>query len=147
MDLCGAEMTVLVVDDHPPYRRAMRDLITQADGFTVVGEAATGEAAIDMVAVLGPGLVLMDVDMPGIGGIEAARAILQIAPRTRVVLCSTYEYLDVATEVPETGAVYLRKEDLDPERLRRLCAAPDGFTRSAALIRDPAERPAPPAMP
>lgn len=147
MDPFGTEITVLVVDDHAPYRRAMRDLMARADGFTVVGEAATGEAAIDKIAALCPRLVLMDVDMPGIGGIEAARVILQTAPRMRVVLCSTYEYFDVASEVAVPGAVYLRKEDLDPEVLRRLCEAPEGFTRSAALLRHPAERPATPAKP
>lgn len=116
----ATELAVLVVDDHAPYRQALRNLVTQTDGFVVVGEAATGEAAIELTAVLCPRLVLMDVDMPGIGGIEAARVILQLAAPPHVVLCSTYDYLDVASELAVLGAVYLRKEDLDPDLLRRL---------------------------
>ena len=67
------QVTMLVVDDQEPFRDAMRELVAATAGFELVGEAASGEDALAAIGNLSPELVLMDVRMPGIGGIEATR--------------------------------------------------------------------------
>jgi two-component system invasion response regulator UvrY len=69
------DVSVLIVDDQPPFRRAAAAVVRMTPGFAVVGEAGSGEEAVERVAELGPGLVLMDINMPGINGIEATRLI------------------------------------------------------------------------
>ena len=87
----------------------------------MVGEASNGEEAVTMVAELHPALVLMDINMPGINGIEATRQIVAIAPETVVFLCSTYQLSDLPPDAITSGArAYVNKEDLGAETLRRL---------------------------
>jgi pilus assembly protein CpaE len=111
-------LTVLVVDDQQPFRTATRALLSAASGLTVIAEATSGEQAVDLVVRLRPDLVLMDVWLPGIDGIEATRRIRTVAPATVVVLVSTYRQTDLASAWTSCGAVaFLRKEDLDLETL------------------------------
>ena len=81
----GVPVRVLIVDDQPPFREASRMVVQFTDGFEVAGEAANGEEAIAMVGELRPDLVLMDVQMPGIDGIEATRRI-SVMSRAPVVV-------------------------------------------------------------
>jgi DNA-binding NarL/FixJ family response regulator len=112
---------VLVVDDQAPFRLAARSVIRRAEGFELIGEAATGEEAVTMVEDLHPMLVLMDINMPGINGIEATRQIMAVAPETVVFLCSTYQLSDLPPDAITSGArAYVNKEDLGAEALRRL---------------------------
>ena len=112
---------VLVVDDSRPFRVAARSVLGRVDGFTLVGEAETGEEAVDRVAELSPDLVLMDIKMPGITGVEAARRISEAAPSTVVFLCSTYNLADLPAQVGVGGvAAYVHKEELRPDLLARL---------------------------
>ena len=71
---------VLIVDDQAPFRRAARAVVTATPGFEVVGEAESGEEAVEMAAALVPGLVLMDINLPGINGIEATYTITTPPP-------------------------------------------------------------------
>jgi len=71
----GDHVAVLIVDDQAPFRRAARAVVTVTPGFEVSGEAETGEQAVELAASLEPGLVLMDINLPGINGIEATRQI------------------------------------------------------------------------
>jgi two-component system, NarL family, invasion response regulator UvrY len=112
---------VMVVDDQAPFRLAARAVLRRAEGFQLVGEAASGEEAVALVDRLRPGLVLMDIKMPGIDGIEATRRIMAAHPDTVVFLCSTYTAADLPAEATTSGAdAYVNKEELAPDVLRRL---------------------------
>jgi DNA-binding NarL/FixJ family response regulator len=103
---------VLVVDDHRAFRSVARTVVDASPGFRLIAEAASGEAAVDLVHRLHPGLVLLDINMPGMGGIEAARQIMAGAPSTVVVLLSTYDADAIPAEAGRCGATrYVRKED------------------------------------
>jgi DNA-binding NarL/FixJ family response regulator len=120
---------VLIVDDQKPFREAARMVVEMTDGFDVVGEAETGEESVTMADELDPDLVLMDVNLPGINGLDATRQILA-APGHRVVvlLLSTYEEAEYAPRAAECGAAaYIPKSSFDPDRLE---AAWDAATQS-----------------
>ena len=82
---------VLIVDDQAPFRLAARMVVEATDGFEVVGEAGTGEEGVELARALEPDLVLMDVNLPGINGLEATRQILRESHRPVILLLSTYE--------------------------------------------------------
>ena len=122
-------VTVLVVDDQAPFRMAARAVVRRSQGFQLVAEAETGEQAVELASSLHPELVLMDIKMPGIDGIEATRQIRQAAPDTVVFLCSTYPLGDLPPEAATSGAsAYINKEELAPTVLRRLWDGRDGDT-------------------
>jgi DNA-binding NarL/FixJ family response regulator len=115
---------VLVVDDSRPFRGAARAVLRRVPDFTIVGEAETGEEAVTKVGELSPDLVLMDIKMPGISGIDAAARIAEVAPDTVVFLCSTYQLADLPGQVGTGGvSAYVHKEELRPELLVDLWAA------------------------
>jgi DNA-binding NarL/FixJ family response regulator len=127
------EVTVLVVDDQRPFRAAAAAVLRRAPGFRLVGEAENGEAAVDAVQRLRPDLVVMDITMPGMSGIEATRRVLAVAPGTVVFLCSTYRRDDLPTDAMASGAAaYLHKEDLRPALLAELWTSAAPVTRPAA---------------
>ena len=96
---------VLIVDDQAPFRDAARAVVEATDGFEVVGESSTGEASVDATQELKPDLVLMDVNLPGINGLDATRRILRDSNGMVVVLLlSTYEEEDYASKAAECGA-------------------------------------------
>lgn len=112
------EMTavpVLIVDDQVPFRRAARMVVTATPGFEVVGEAVTGEEAVEQFEALAPGLVLMDINLPGISGIEATRRITESHPDAVVLLLSTYRADDLPADATTCGAAgYVNKEQFEP---------------------------------
>jgi DNA-binding NarL/FixJ family response regulator len=123
MDLMQPDVAVpvLVVDDQRPFRMAAAAVLRRSVGFELIGEAETGEEALEQVAALHPALVLMDINMPGINGIEATRRIVAEAPETVVFLCSTYQLSDLPGDAQTSGAAaYVNKEELGPAVLRRL---------------------------
>jgi two-component system, NarL family, invasion response regulator UvrY len=107
---------VLIVDDQPTFRKALRDLVAATPELSLAGEADSGEAALEAVASLAPRMVIMDKRMPGIGGLEATRRIVDRHPDMVVLL--------VSVEVPELqlmegcgAAAFLRKQQLSPRAL------------------------------
>src|SRR6478752_2643816 len=86
-----SDVKVLVVDDQEPFRRAMAAVADETDGFVVVGAVASGEESLRAAVELQPDLVLMDVNLPGISGIEAARRIRPDGEGPVVLLLSTYD--------------------------------------------------------
>jgi DNA-binding NarL/FixJ family response regulator len=112
------DVRVLVVDDQPPFRRAMASVVEETDGFVVVGEASSGEESLELGRVLLPDLVLMDVNLPGIDGLEATRRLVAADRPPVVLLLSTYD--DDAGEqfTAESGAIgYVTKSAFGPDRL------------------------------
>jgi DNA-binding NarL/FixJ family response regulator len=115
-EIANAQVAVLVVDDQDPFRRAMSAVVEETEGFAVAGAVASGEESVAAVAELRPDLVLMDVNLPGIDGIEAARRISEGATPPVVVLLSTYDEDDF--ELAGCGAAaYISKAALSPGRL------------------------------
>ena len=84
-------LRILLVDDHPLVRNGLRALLSSMIEMTVVGEATTGEEAITQAAELQPDIILMDLHMPGLNGIEATRRILQASPRTGILVLTMLE--------------------------------------------------------
>jgi two-component system, NarL family, invasion response regulator UvrY len=112
---------VLVVDDQPPFLAAARQLIARTPGFEFVGEATSGEGAVTLAAALRPDLVLMDVRMPGLGGLAAARCITMARSAGAVVLVSVDPQDVPAAAAEGCGALaVISKQHLRPSSLTAL---------------------------
>ena len=116
------EVRVLTIDDQKMFRALARTVIDATEGFAAVGEAAGGEAGLEAVAKLAPDLVLVDVRMPGMGGIEVARRLTTKHPEVVVVLISIEERVDVPSAAQLDAVRLVRKQDFGPRLLRRLWA-------------------------
>ena len=113
--------SVLVVDDQAPFRLAARAVLRRMEGFELVGEAVNGQDAIELVERLRPALVLMDINMPEMNGIEATRRIVAAHPDVVVFLCSTHDVTDLPPGAPTSGArAYINKEHFGADALRQL---------------------------
>src|SRR5438067_5456258 len=109
---------VLIVDDQAPFRDAARAVVEATDGFDVIGESSTGEASVDATQQLKPDLVLMDVNLPGINGLDATRRILRDSNGVVVVLLlSTYDEEDYASNAECGASAYIAQSRFDPDRL------------------------------
>jgi two-component system invasion response regulator UvrY len=113
--------SVLVVDDQPLARRAVSALIRSSAGFELVGTAASGAEAISHALRLRPDLVVMDVRMPGLDGVETTRRLMAELPGLRVVLTSTERSSDLPADLLRCGALgFISKQDLTAEALLEL---------------------------
>jgi DNA-binding NarL/FixJ family response regulator len=112
----NGEIRVLIVDDQEPYRRAMGAVVDATDGFGVVGSATTGEESLVAAAELRPDLVLMDINLPGIDGIEAAKRLAELTDPPVVVLLSTYDE-DQFDLAGSRATAYVAKAAFGPDRL------------------------------
>lgn len=122
-DLVPVEVPVevMVVDDQAPFRAAARAVIARVGEFRLVAEATSGEEAVELVESLRPAVVLMDINMGAMDGLEATRLITEAHPETFVVLVSTYTEADMPPAARTCGAAaYVNKDELSPRVLRRL---------------------------
>ena len=109
---------VLICDDQEAFRSAAREVVNSMRGFEVVGETSTGEDSVVAAGRLHPDLVLMDVHLPGIDGLEASRRIRAQYPEVAVLLLSTYDPEEFAARIAGSGAIaFISKGAFGPDRL------------------------------
>ena len=122
----------LIADDHPVYRDGLRTMLERAPETEIVGEAASGDEAITMADALQPDVVLMDVQMPGVNGIEATRRIVQASPHTGVLMLTMFADDDSVFAAMRAGARgYLLKERSAPRSCARFRSSPEARRSSA----------------
>ena len=128
-------LRILVVDDHPIVRSGIASVLATQPEFDVVGEAGNGDEAIEASARLAPDVVLMDLRMPGRGGVEASAAILAARATTRIVVLTTYVSDGEVLRAIEAGAMgYLLKDVRHEELFRALRAVARGERYLAAAV-------------
>jgi DNA-binding NarL/FixJ family response regulator len=118
---------VLIADDHPLFRDGLRALLESVEDMQVTGEAATGEEALTEACALQPDIVLMDIKMPGMNGIEATRRILQASPHIRILILTMFEDDESVFAAVRAGARgYLLKGAVQEQTLRAIRAVASG---------------------
>jgi DNA-binding NarL/FixJ family response regulator len=110
-------LRILVAEDHPLFRKGVISLLSSVPDFEVVGEASTGEEAVARAAQLQPDVVLMDLQMPEVNGIEATRRILQESPSVRILVVTLFEDDDSVFMALRAGARGYILKDADEEEM------------------------------
>lgn len=128
-------LRMLIADDHPLVRSGLRALLAATEDMEVVGEAATGEEAVMLAASLQPDVIVMDLRMPGINGIEATRRIVQAHPQMRILVVTLFEDDDSVFAALRAGARgYILKDANEIEVLRAIRAVSSGEAIFSATI-------------
>jgi DNA-binding NarL/FixJ family response regulator len=102
---------ILIVDDFEPWRRAVRSMLAVDEDLEVAGESSDGLEAVQKSAELLPDLVLLDIQLPKMNGLDAARRIRKISPGTKILFLSTYHCVDTMREALRVGAAFVVKTD------------------------------------
>jgi DNA-binding NarL/FixJ family response regulator len=112
---------VLVVDDHAVLRRGIQCIVRAWPGWEIAGEASSGEEAVRLNSLLKPDIILMDISMPGIGGLEATKLICQQQPEAKILLLTLHDSIEWVRTAFQAGARgYLLKSDTEAELMRAL---------------------------
>src|SRR5690348_16436036 len=120
-------LRILIADDHPLFRKGMRTLLTTTSDIEVVGEATTGQEAIEFAETLQPDVILMDLQMPGINGIEATRQVLHDSPHIRILVVTLFEDdASVFTALRAGARGYILKDAQEEEIVRAIRAVGSG---------------------
>jgi DNA-binding NarL/FixJ family response regulator len=120
-------LRILIADDHPLFRKGMRTLLAATAETEVVGEATTGQEVIELAATLQPDVILMDLQMPGINGIEATRQIVHMSPHIRVLVVTLFEDdASVFTALRAGARGYVLKDAKEDEMVRAIQAVGSG---------------------
>jgi len=124
-----ASISLLIVDDHPVVRDGLRGMFESAHGFRVLGEAADGVAAVEKAAALDPDVILMDLRMPGGGGVDAIAELTRRGARAKVLVLTTYDTDTDTLPAIEAGATgYLLKDAPRDDLFTAVRAAAEGRT-------------------
>jgi len=116
-------VSVLIVDDHPLVRRALRCVIESQPNWRVAGEAASGREGIAKALELQPDIMVLDLGLPEVNGVQAMQSILQAAPATRVLVLTLYEAENLVEDAIRAGAAgYVLKSDLEEELIAGIVA-------------------------
>jgi NarL family two-component system response regulator LiaR len=110
-------ITVLLIDDHQVVRQGLRDFLEVQEGIAIVGEASSGEEGVHLARELIPDVVLMDLVMPGIDGVEATRQIKAASPNTRVIVLTSFADDNKVFPAIKAGAISYLLKDVSPEEL------------------------------
>jgi DNA-binding NarL/FixJ family response regulator len=108
---------VLLVDDHRVVRAGLEQLLGNVEGVTVVGSASDGSEAVDLTAELEPDVILMDLSMPKMSGVEAIRAITKARPETKVIAFTSFSDRNLILEAIDAGAIGYLLKDADPDEI------------------------------
>lgn len=143
---------VVIVDDHAVVREGTRQLLEADSGLEVVGEAATGQEAVQLIERLGPDVVLLDLALPDINGIEVAGRLQTALPDTKVIILSAYDDADYVVAAMDAGvAAYLLKTSRGQEVIDAIHAVNQGqvilHPEVAAKLRRPQQREEPELTP
>jgi DNA-binding NarL/FixJ family response regulator len=129
------KISILIADDEPAFRSGLRALLKSADDLALVGDATTGREAIRLAAELQPDIILMDINMPGVNGIEATRRILNTSPHIGILILTMFEDDDSVFAAMRAGARgYLLKGALKAEILRAIQTVSGGGVVFGAAI-------------
>lgn len=119
----GPVIRLLLVDDHPVVREGLRSCLAMHPRLQIVGEAASGEEALSLAARRKPDLVLMDINLPGISGLEATARLRRVAPAARVLILSVHDRQEYVSQVTRCGARGYVLKDASPAELVRAIEA------------------------
>jgi DNA-binding NarL/FixJ family response regulator len=125
----AAPIRVLLVDDHEVARRSIRSILSRQTGLDVIGETADGEEAVKKAEELHPTIILLDISLPGISGIQAARQIRVVSPNSRIIFISQHDSIQTAKDALSVGAHgYVVKSDAGRDLLMAIGTVHEGRT-------------------
>jgi DNA-binding NarL/FixJ family response regulator len=134
-------LRILIADDHEVLRRGVRGVLEEQPGWQVVGEAANGRQAAEMARELQPDVVVLDISMPELNGLDATRQILQASPRSEILILTLHDSEQLAEEVLKSGArAYILKSDAAQDLVAAVSAlqhhAPLFTSKIAGMVLD-----------
>lgn len=118
-----SEINVMIVDDHPMFRQGLRDLVETDPNLQIVGEAADGESALEMAGRLQPDVVLMDINLPTLNGLQVTRQLKEHLPEINVVMITGYDDAEQVFHAFRAGASAYCAKDISPEELIKIIYA------------------------
>jgi two-component system, NarL family, nitrate/nitrite response regulator NarL len=124
--MTSAPIKVLLADDHPLVREGIRASLATHDQVRIVGEASSGEEAVQLAQKLSPDVVLMDLTMPGIGGFEATKRLRKVSPKARCIIVSMHAEREYVRQVAACGAKGYVLKDSPPQHLLQAIEAVHG---------------------
>jgi two-component system response regulator NreC len=109
----------MIVDDHPLVREGIRSIVAAEDGFEIVAEAGSGEEAVEVAGKLRPDVVILDLSMPGEGGLRAVARLREVAPAARSLILSVHDHPEYILEAVRAGAQGYIRKDTSPAEMRQ----------------------------